>query len=242
MRKFFTTALVLAATVCIATASLALEKTAVRFDDESRADFWSQDYTCSVAYRNNCTGWIWCWSGWSPNDMVGTCFAGPCCGPDATSSALAVSWAYACTGSPPGYNYTGAMEIWGADAQCCPTAPLYSQPLLQASGWNGLGWGVPVPSPFILMYVCAPTAGDPLAMATDHPAAGPTGPQACGYCFPSPRTTFSFYYGTPTTILCPGSPMDDGICFAEMYWDVAFNCITVGVEESIWGTIKGLYR
>jgi hypothetical protein len=240
MRKFFTTALVLAAVMSLATTGLALEKTAARFNDESRADFWSQDYTCSVVYYNTCTGWIWCWSGWSPNDMFGVCME-PCCGADASTSNLAVSWSYACTGSPGGYNFTGAMEIWGTDAQSCPTAPLFSQPLLFASGWNGVAWGVSVPNPFVLMYVCSAASGNPMAVATDHPAAGPIGPQACGYCYPSPRTTYSFYYGTPSTILCPGSPMDDGICFAELFWDAAFECV-VGVEESSWGTIKGLYR
>jgi hypothetical protein len=242
MRKFFTTALVLAAVMSLATTGLALEKTAARIDD-SRADFWSQDYTCSVAYYNFCTGWIWCWSGWSPNDMFGTCFT-TCCNPAlGETTTLTASWAYACTGSPTGYGFTGAMEVWGTDGACCPTAPLFSQPLLVASGWNGLGWGVSVPDQFIMMYVCSPATGDPFAMATDHPAAGPTGPQACGYCYPSPRTTFSFYYGTPTTILCPGSPLDDGICYAELVFDVALDCIEgVSVEDSSWGTIKGLYR
>jgi hypothetical protein len=240
MRKFFMTAFVLAAAMIFATTGLALEKTAARFDD-SRADFWSQDYSCSVHYYNYCTGWIWCWSGWSANEMIGTCFAGPCCGPDAVGSTLAVTWLYCCGGSPTGYGFTGSMQIWGADASCNPTGCLAAQPWLLSGGWNMALWGISVPSPFIAAYVYSPNQGDPSAPATDHPAAGPTGPQACGYCYPSPRTTFSFYYGTPTTLLVPGSPLNDGICDSELMFDAGFTCI-VGVEESSWGTIKGLYR
>jgi hypothetical protein len=239
MRKFFMVTFVLAAVMVFATSGLALEKTSARLADDSRADFWSQDYTCSVGYYNYCTGWIYYWSGWSPNDMFGTCFT-PCCNPGEPAS-LAVSWSYFWTGAPSGYNFTGVIEIWGADAQCCPTTPLYGQALLPVSGWNGVGWGVPITAPFVLAYTCGIGAGSPLSIMTDHPAAGPTGPQACGYCYPSPRTVYSFYYGTPTTILCPGSPFDDGICYAEFVQDVAFDC-AVGVEESSWGTIKGLYR
>jgi hypothetical protein len=51
----------------------------------------------------------------------------------------------------------------------------------------------------------------------------------------------SFYYGNPTTLLCPGSRFNDGICDAELLWDVSFACL-IPVEESSWGSIKALYR
>jgi hypothetical protein len=216
----------------------ALEKTAKRADD--RPELWSQATTCTVAYYNTCTGWIWCWSGYSPFDMVGVCVQEPCC--TTTPVILQTSWHYLCTGTPVGWGFTGTLDIFNADPQCAPTGPpLFSSVWLPASGWNSFGWGVPVPFPYVMAVTWGPGPANPSAIATDHPAAGPTGPQACGYCYPSPRTTFSFYYGTPTSPLTPGSPLDDGICYAELFWDFAFTC-GIGVEESTWGAIKGLYH
>jgi hypothetical protein len=68
MRKCFLIAL--AVTLVVASASFALEKTAVRHADIEREN-WGAATTCTVAYYNFCTGWLWVWSGWSPNDVVG---------------------------------------------------------------------------------------------------------------------------------------------------------------------------
>ena len=237
MRKFFTTAFVLAATMVIATSGLALEKTAARMD-EGHADFWSQDYSCSVAYYNYCTGWIWCWTGWSPLDFFGTVF-NSCCA-TGEGSLVAAGWAYCCTGAPSGYGFTGNFGLWDAPAGF-PAAPLMVAPLLPVSGWNGAGYGLVVTGPFAQCFENGPGTGSTAGFATDHPAVGPSGPQACGYCYPSPRTTFSYYFGTVASPLCPGSPMNDGICDCDLMFDVAINCI-VGVEDSSWGTIKAIYR
>ena len=74
MRKYFLTAFVLAASLMVATSGLALEKTAVRMNDTVRPGDWNAGTSCTVQYYNTCTGWLWVWSGWSPGDVLGTCF------------------------------------------------------------------------------------------------------------------------------------------------------------------------
>jgi hypothetical protein len=241
MRMLLTLVVVLTVATLFAPAGLALEKTAARFDD-ARPDHWSQDYTCSIAYYNTCTGWIYCWGGFEPGDMFGTWYPGPCCDPDASGSSLAATWMYFCAGAPAGYDFTGSIDIWSTDAMYCPVSLLHTQPMLPEGDWNVHAWGIQVPGPFLLTWTNGSGIGNPAGFATDHPAAGsPSGPPACGYCYPNPRTAYSFYYGTPTTTLCPGSQLDDGVCFAELIFDVSFDCV-VAVEDRSWGTIKGLYR
>lgn len=241
MRKFFMTAFVLAAAVLVATSSFGLEKTAARME-ENRADVWSQDYSCSVAYYNICTGWIWIWTGWSPGDMFGSVLT-PCCTAGETAH-LGMAEFYCWTGAPGGYGFTGTLGVYDAPGGNCLGAPLAVFPLLPASYWNYIypAVNIPIGSTFALVRECGPGTGTPEAWVTDHPAAGPTGPQACGYCYPTTRVTHAFYFGTAASPLCPGSVLNDGICDCEMYGFWAdFNCI-VGVEDSSWGTIKGLYR
>jgi hypothetical protein len=146
-----------------------------------------------------------------------------------------------------GYGFTGSVDVWAADAQGCPTgSSLASQTLLPASGWNTLTFAnVDVPSSFVITYTLGPgTPGgvaDPLAVVTDHPAAGPTGAVACGTCYPTTRTIHSYYFGTPGTAVCPGSPFDDTICFAELLFGAFLQC-PVPVSETSWTQIKALYR
>jgi hypothetical protein len=50
-------------------------------------------------------------------------------------------------------------------------------------------------------------------------------------------------YGNATTTLCPGEPLNDGVCDAEwLLWEAAFTCATVSVEPQSWGSVKALYR
>ncbi|MBZ0267963.1 hypothetical protein K8I85_07395, partial [bacterium] len=82
----------------------------------------------------------------------------------------------------------------------------------------------------------------PAAFPTDHPAAGPTGPQACDLCYPSTRTIHTFRFGNADSPLCPGSPLNDGVCDAEaLYWSAQFSC-AISVEPTSWGSLKNLYR
>lgn len=244
MRKFFVTTFVLAATLCLATSSMALEKRAAKFDD-SRSDDWNAAASCLIRYYNTCTGWLWVWSGWADGDRVGQ-VVNSCC-PPGQSAALLQTATLVYSGGPPGYGFTGTIAIHNTDANDCPTgAAIGSQPFLAGpsgtfviNAWGGL----PVPNEFAIVNTVADALGfsNPMAFGTEHPAAGPTGPQACGSCYPLNRVNRSFYYGTAATPICPGSPLNDGVCDAQFLWEGLASCI-VSVEETSWGSIKGLYR
>jgi hypothetical protein len=237
MRKLFLTAFVLAASLVVASSGLALEKTAARITDDSR-DGWAAGTTCSVAYYNTCTGWVWIWSGWSPNDRVGVNF--DTCGDNCT---LESNWWYVWTAAPSGYGFTGTIDVFAADGSGCPSgAPLASQVFLPVSAWNLFSWGsLSVPNSFVVAGTFGPGLANPTAFASDHPAAGPTGPAACGLCYPTTRVNHSYYYGTSGSPLCPGSALNDGICDAQLFLDAQLTC-TVAVEQESWGSVKNLYR
>jgi hypothetical protein len=239
MRKFFLTAFVLAASLAFATSGLALEKTASRVTDDTRPGDWNAGTTCSVRYYNTCTGWVWIWSGFGPSDRFGVCFDN-CCAPN--GGILTASWTYVWTAAPPGYGFTGTIAVSNADANCCPAGTLDSQTYLPISGWNSYLWNSSVGARFVVSVTHGPASGSPTAYPSDHPLAGPTGPAACGSCFPDTRVEHSFFYGTAGSPLCPGSTLNDGsLCGAEWLWDAEVACI-VSVEESSFGQIKNLYR
>jgi hypothetical protein len=233
----------LIAVLLVPSSGLALEKATARMTDIEPDGTWRGSSTCSVSYYNTCTGWIWQWNGWSPSDQLGTTFNACCPGGTAVTGAQIYAW----TGSPSGYGFTGSMDLFNADGDLCPTgAALASVPLLPVSGWNaaafGGGSGVPVAgSNFSVVVTMGTGSSNPVAFVTDHPAAGPTGPAACGSCFPTTRAAHSFYWGTPTTPVCPGSPLFDGICDAELFSFATMIC-TTPVESSTWGQVKNLYR
>jgi hypothetical protein len=247
MRKFFVTTFVLAAMICLATSAMALEKKAVSFDD-NRSDDWNAGATCRVNYYNTCTGWVWCWSGFVHNAQIGLCL--DCCCAPGEQAALLQSTHFLCTSAPSSYGYTGTIAVRNVDAQCCPVgAPIASQPYLpdyvtfpfQTVAWGGVN----VPCRFALVVTVADNLGigNPAAFGTDHPAAGPTGPPACGSCYPLNRVNHTFYWSNGSTTLCPGSPLNDGLCDAQLFWDIDFACGgPISVEESSWGSIKGLYK
>jgi hypothetical protein len=228
--------------------SIALEKTMVRMTDDERAQpAWSLQTTMTLAYYNTCTGWIWAWSGWQPQDRVGVHFDD-----GLWSIQQAVLWAYATTGCPHGYAFTGTMDLFRSDANSCPTgAPLASQPLLPASGWNPVLWSGLSFHEIVATYTLGTGVGNPLGLATDCPPAGPTGPAACGTCYPTGRVGRSFTFGTPTSPLCPGSPFNTGTdCDAELLWELflvgddstGVHACDSQFELRSWGAVKGLYR
>jgi len=83
--------------------------------------------------------------------------------------------------------------------------------------------------------------GNPASIATDHPAAGPTGPAACGACYPTTRVSHSFYWGNAASPLCPGSALNDGVCDAEFLIEIVATCTDYILPES-WAAVKQLYR
>ena len=240
MRKFFMTAFVLGAMLVFATSGLALEKTAMR---TTEVDGWSSagTSTCSIQYWNSCVGWVWTWSGWSPNDFIGVCYES-CCGGGGTVNSMDI---FTTTGAPAGYGFTGLLETYAADGNCCPTgAPTASVPTLfePPTQIGNYPLGGSVGSSFVVTFTHGPGGSGPFRHVTDFAAAGPTGPQACGTCYPTTRVSNSYYYGTPTSLLCPGTKLNDGTCDVEFRWTANLTCGPVSVEDETWGGIKNLYR
>lgn len=236
MRKFFMTAFVLASMVVFASSALALEKTSKRLTDE-RGDNWGAANTVTLAYYNNCTGWVWVWSGWSPGEEMGVCYDASGC----TNAVLNTTWALTFSPAPSGYGFTGTVSI--EDACDCTGSTLAAQPFLPAaSGWNAFAWGVPVPSNFLVKVTWAAASGftNGTGLASDHPFNGPTGPTSCGTCFPTTRTSNSLYYGIGGSA-CPGTTLSDGLCDIEFMMEAALKC-AVSVEDASWGQIKNLYQ
>ncbi len=219
--------------------SHSLSKESRPIDD--RGDEWNAGASCAVRYYNTCTGWVWLWH-FDDEERFGVVVT-PCCGGN-ESAALIQSTLFVMSGPPPGRGYTGSIAMYAADASQCPSGPaLASQPYLPGHSENQIvNWGgVPVPNPFVVVVRVNAPAPSPAIFGSDHPAAGATGPQACGLCFPADRVIRSFQYGTPTIPLCPGEAFNDGVCDAELIWNFAFNCAT-NVDDSSWSKIKTLYR
>jgi len=235
LRVILATALI--AVLAFAAPGVALEKSAAYISDIDHDGAWRGSSSCTIIYYNICTGWIWQWSGWSPNDILGVAF-------DNTES-LTEAYVYFTEGVIAGYGFTGTIDVQDANnSTLCPEgAVLASQPFLPFSGWNTATFGaVVLPDPSFAMSITAgATTGNTMTIATDHPAAGPTGPVACGTCYPTTRVNRSFYWGATASPLCPGSALNDGICDAQFLWEVQAMCITA-VDDASWGTIKALYR
>ena len=205
---------------------------------EGEEDGWSAGLTCSISYFNTCTGWVWVWSGWKPGAQMGVTFDTCCQGSSDLNSSAIFTW----TGAPAGRGFTGVIEVLAADETGCATgAPLASQVYLTISGWNQYLWKVAVPERFVIRTTHGPGGANPTSYATDSPAAGPTGPEACGFCFPAERPARSFDYGTLSNPLCPGSTLDDGVCTAELFFVAALGCAEP-VEKESWSKVKSLYR
>lgn len=226
--------IVLTMSLMLVGAADSLEKTAVRIDSRS-GDGWDASATCSVTYANTCTGWLWVWNDWIPREVAGVLFE-PCC----EGASLISTQAYFWTGAPPGWGFTGTLAIQSVVFDC-PGEVIDSFAFLPSAGSTVDYWTVP-PGPALLTYQNGPAPESPHGIPTDHPAAGPTGPQACGLCYPSTRLTHMFRFGTPNTPLCPGEPLSDGVCDAEaLLWYASFDC-PVALQNTSWAALKNMYR
>lgn len=224
-----------AASLVIASPTLALERFSARLDPE-RADAWSAGASMTIQYYNLCTGWIWILSGFAASDQFGVCFDFGWWIP-----GVCASWHYVHTAAPSGYGFTGTIAVSSADANWCPAGvPIQSQVFLPATGWNLYSWrGLYVPDALVIHVTLGAAAGTPLAIGTDHPAPVSGGPPACGTCYPTTRVNHSFYYGPDGR--CPGSTFfNDGVCDAQLLWDCT-SC-PMSVEPQSWGAVKSLYR
>ncbi|MFN8178160.1 MAG: hypothetical protein U0167_09530 [bacterium] len=231
--------------VVIAAPSLALEKQSRPFTGDNRADHWRAASSCDIVYYNFCTGWVWIWSGWGPGDRLGVSF-NSCCGNGNNTTAVGTTFVYFGTGAPAGYGFTGTMDVFDADANQCPTgASIASLPFLPVGGqWNtpDFGFATVPDSTFAVVITMGPSASNPSAIESDHPAAGPTGGIACGTCYSNTRVNHSFYWGTNAAPLCPGSSFNDGVCDAQLIMDAGVRCTLVSIEPTTWGAVKNLYR
>ncbi len=227
--------------VLIATASAsALERSAVAMDERS-VDDWAAGLTCTTTYYNTCTGWLWTWSGFEAGETVGMVLESCALDLDYLISTTLYAW----SGAPSDYGFTGTASLHVRDPSDCPAGLIFSQPLLPVTGFNTIQWGgIPLNDGAVVTYTHSESPlPQPIVWPSDHPAAGPTGPAACGLCYPTERVTHSFTYGTTTSPLCPGSPLDDGICHAEWFlWSAAYLSGIDYVEPRSWARVKHLFR
>jgi len=225
----------LATLLCLHAPVSALERIAARLGPEADRESWSRSATATIRYYNFCTGWSWHWI-LGLESRHGTVFEAP------PSANLADSWAL--IGGGPGdcgYGFVGTISVHAVDGQDCPIIPpLASQALCIPSGstWRLSTWGgLPVPDRFAVVVETMFGGW----VASDHPSAGPTGPAACGLCFPATRTSHSYFWGTESSPVCPGIQFFDEICDAELAIEVSLQAATA-VESRSWGRIKTLYR
>ena len=255
MRKFFLASFVLVAALCMATSGFALEKTARPIADTLDSPGWSTaggTTTCAAIYYNRCTLWSYAWSGFGIGDRLGVCADNCCPGQGLVSqTALRVF-----TGAPAGYGFTGTASITNVDSHCCPTNTLASQPWLPTGPFDVHNWAQPVGAQFAVVYTysCLSGAGSPVRVGTDHPSAGPTGPQACGFCYPLDRPNHSYYWGSDpgdacaggSPAFCPGLTFLDLTpaepCAPQLRLDIFMVCQPVAVDPQSWGGVKSLYR
>ncbi len=227
-----------------ATSASALEKTAVPLSDRSPSD-WSAGFTCTMSFYNTCTGWLWTWSGWAATETIGMTLTDGCYSGPWQPETLIATRLYAWSGAPSGYGFTGTVRLHRRDANDCAGVVIAQQPLLPADGPNDVYWGVPDDvNGMVVTYEHADALNpDPIVWPTDHPAAGPTGPTACGTCYPTTRATHAYNYGLAASPLCPGEPVNDGVCNAEwLFWAAQFRWAGDYVEASSWAKVKELYR
>ncbi|MGQ0720609.1 MAG: hypothetical protein ACT4PE_03420 [Candidatus Eiseniibacteriota bacterium] len=233
MRNGLLKATACAALLGVSSPALALEKHSRAMDD--RDPEWGATTTVTIRYYNTCTGWLWVWNGWANGEALGVCVDKP-----VFLCLLGATWTLTFTPQPSGYGFTGTISV--QDRCDCTGNVLASQPWLPGSGFTPHVWGINVPSTFLINITWAAPAGftNGSAIASDHPAVGPTGPQSCGTCFPSNRSIHSKYFGVGGAY-CPGTALNDGICDVEFAMDIGAKC-TDWADEISWGQVKNLYR
>jgi hypothetical protein len=216
----------------------------------AEGEAWRSGSSVTVVYYNYCTGWLFLF-GVNRGDEFGVVFDSP--HEDAVlagTDLLQYRWA------TYGYPYSASLAVYAVDDDGCPVgAPLASQPYQAV--WDpddptffvSYEWNVAVPPRFVVTakFEDWPDVGGdeiigPPHVLWDHPE-GPTGPPACGFCYPAPRPThsFIFYDGSTSTPYCPGMPVEYNACTAEFVLHARFRR-PVSVESASWGGVKALYR
>ncbi len=239
-------AAVLGVLALLASPAAGLERVSQRSGD---GPAWAGASSVTVAYYNTCNDWFWIGVP-DPGDQYGVVFDSPHPG------AVLLGCDMLQYGLPhASYGYSATVAVHPVDGQDCPTgAPLASSAYIPAwqDGWWG-AWAayaldVAVPDRFAITVTFhgwgRPAA--PPRVVWDSPNAGPTGPPACGVCYPAPRLprSFWFYSGASEQRFCPGWPFDHlptPDCPLEFVWRARFEG-SVGVEPVSWARVKSLYR
>lgn len=224
--------LVLGFIILRGTPSSSLEKHLSPWSGEG-AQEWNASGTCTVQYFNVCNGWMWVWSDFHDEDIVGVA-VDACC----DAAHLESAWVFAEIATPT-YAFTGVIEVFEADTNRCPTGPALGQNwFLPQSGWNRYVFNCDVPHNFVILATLANDAGDyaiPMFLSSDAPSTD------CGTCYPENRIPHTFLYGKASNPLCPGIQLGDASCGTEFMWYATLEC-SVHVEGSTWGAIKNLYK
>lgn len=202
---------------------------------------WNAGASCTIQYWNACVGWTWTWTSWSPQDRIGVNFHS--CRPNLESVDVFTRFT---NGVPvcPGYGFTPHLEAFAADANGCATGPVLGTVTFLPDGTTqNVAFAAPVavPPSFVALIRMGSGGNGTVRYGTDYDAQGPTGPQGCGLCFPTTRATRSFYYGTPSSPLCPGSRVEGPVCDVEWRWNPHMSG-GVNIEESSWSQLKNMYR
>ena len=171
--------------------SEAVEKRARMIDIDAEEGAWNVGCTFRLSYYNVCTGWAWVWSGWEPGDQFGMVL-----GPlyeTCDNRYFYFSSILAPDPAPPGYGYTGTIALYNSNSSGCTVgAPLNIRPFLADGLFVSVQWLTAFSGSYAaIVMTIGPTPGNPMSLATDRPAAGPMGPDACGLCYPSNRVGHS---------------------------------------------------
>jgi hypothetical protein len=234
--------------VVAAAPAIALEKQLMRAPNLDGED-WDASTTITIRYYNYCTGWVWAWGPFLPGETFGVQFdAGPDGGLlDETRLLIWFAPGRFC-GGYGGYGFTGTISI--LDPPDCNGTPIAELPFCVNRPWAALTWGwwatewggIPVPQSFLLnVNWGGEYYSNPHLWASDLGAAGPTGPQACGLCYPADRTVHSRYFGIGGEYCPSGVTLNDGVCDLELVVQASLRT-PVGLQDESWGGIKALYR
>ncbi|MEZ5066000.1 MAG: hypothetical protein R3B81_14800 [bacterium] len=216
-----------------------LERTRELALDSPSESPWTEAVTCALQYYNYCTGWSWFWAA-EDGDRTGTVFEA--CHSDCevlSASALFVN------SSQYGRGFMSLLGLYAVDENDCPQEPpLASMYYVQSGGWHTFDFGgVAVPPRFAIMttHTNYHYPGIDVGFVSDHPAAGPTGPPACGTCFPSDRVGHSYFWGNVDSPGCPGTLIEDTACPAEFLVNVQLSCASA-VPQSSWSRLRSMFR